>query len=142
MANLNDFANALNSNQKLTLDEKSFIVDFVGDLDEMGEKIGKIDYTNLLHNLKDLNIQNADKNTKSGYSINDNTIYLDRNSTDKKWRVNLYKSLLQCSITNRNSDKTKCAEPVWGIFFRRLWHRSVYPDEFPGQPQQRIYPCA
>lgn len=104
---IKDFANSLNNNQNLTINEKRFIVDFISDLNKLQTKIEGIDYTNLLNNLKDLKINNVTLENKPGYSIKDNTIYLNNETINERWKVNLYKSLLQCSITNRNGNKIK-----------------------------------
>ena len=104
---MNELAKSLKNNKELSDLEKELIVDFVGDLEDIRKKTGGIDYNNLINNLKDLKILNVEDGKTSGYSTKDNVIYLDKKMIKDNWKSNLYKALLQCSITNREGNKIK-----------------------------------
>ena len=118
MDTMNELAKSLKNNQELSDLEKELIVDFVGDLEDIRKKTGGIDYNNLINNLKDLKVLNVEDGKTSGYSTKDNTIYLDKKMIKDNWKSNLYKALLQCSITNREGNKTKygIVDPNGGNF--------------------------
>ncbi len=107
MDTMNELAKSLKNNKELSDLEKELIVDFVGDLEDIRKKTGGIDYNNLINNLKDLKILNVEDGKTSGYSTKDNVIYLDKKMIKDNWKSNLYKALLQCSITNREGNKIK-----------------------------------
>jgi len=102
MGNMELLTTTIKNNKNLNAIEKELIVDFIGDLIYL--KYDGIDLNNLIYNLKDLKISNSDN--KAGYNPLDNTIYLDQNSV-QRWQYNMYRALLNCSITNRNGSIIK-----------------------------------
>lgn len=105
MGIIKSLADSINSNSNLKDIEKTLIADFIGDL--IGFKYEGVDLNNLIYNLRDLKIVNIDnQNKKTGYNPVDNTIYLDSNMVNN-WKYNMYRSLLNCSITDRKCNNIK-----------------------------------
>jgi len=105
MGVMESLANSINSNSNLNSAEKALIVDFTGDLLEL--KYEGINLDNFIYNLNNLRIVNSnDETIKTGYNPSDNTIYLDNNMVNN-WKYNMYRALLNCSITDRKNNTIK-----------------------------------